>query len=1034
MTTLYQPAPWAVLRTPLLPAGRARQAREPENALQDPVVVRALAIGCPDLLATLHRPTTKGRDLERARTSLARYLLRMTTRPTPYGAFAAVSLVGWGDASTVELGADERIRTRPDMGWLLGLLRTVDADPAARAAASWQTNPLLVEQDGRLSVSGSGSSVRASRAARVAVDSARRPLPYAELRSALQQQTGGTADQVETLLTELWAQRLLLTDLQPTLTGPETCPRIVRLVRRTRPETADALAALLTEMATFDQAPAAEAPDRLVSIGGSMSALHSAEGATTQTDMARLVTGTLNEHVGLECARAAELLLRLTPAPLGSSDLTSYRRSFVAHYGQDAQIPLLELLDQGKGLGPLGHSHAGNLGGDPVRAAERADALMTVALDALRDGRRVVELNGSTVAALQTWQPSATSAPVSIELSAFVVARSAADVDAGDFRLVVGPNLGAPSAGRSLGRFADLLQPTADEMYRWLAAAEGAAAPHQVPVEVVYAPAGARLANVVIRPTTTEHEIVVDCQPGVPRDCVIPLEDLVVGVRDERLYVMSSSLGAEIRPTARHMLNTHNAPAVCQLLDEISRAGTALFTTFNWGPADDLPVLPRLQSGRVVLELARWQFKPRRSARREDRRADLRRFVDELAAFRARWAVPARVYVGTVDNRLLLDLDQESDVEQLHREAATGPGVPLRLYEAMPDLDDAWLPGPHGGYLSEIVVPLVLRPTRATPAVSAAGDGSAAATAPLGIGTPVDQRRPGGALRPATVRDRLRPPGSDWLFAKFYGPREREDELLTGPLADLCGMTEASGLASSWFFLRYADPEPHVRIRWHGDPELLLRQLLPHLSDVAQALVDAGALTRFALDTYERELDRYGGPDGLDVCERIFHADSQAVQPLLALPPASESDLTELTVRSVDSLLAGLGLDPAARLAFYLRQTSSTEDEAARRRAGEDYRARKTRLRTLLGEPATDTGSDLVADILAARATVLADAAADLNRLAAGGRLWSPVGNLYPSLVHMHINRLAGSLDGPTETHLLHLLQRTRHGLQASAR
>jgi thiopeptide-type bacteriocin biosynthesis protein len=174
---------------------------------------------------------------------------------------------------------------------------------------------------------------------------------------------------------------------------------------------------------------------------------------------------------------------------------------------------------------------------------------------------------------------------------------------------------------------------------------------------------------------------------------------------------------------------------------------------------------------------------------------------------------------------------------------------------------------------------------------------------------------------------------------------------------------------------------------------------------------------------------------------------------LLALPPGPESDLTELTVRSIDSLLAGLGLDPAARLAFCARQTSSIEDEAARRRAGEDYRKRKTRLRARLGEPpelgiaeagaaaklgavaatGSGTGSDRVADILAARESVLADAAADLNRLSAAGWLSGPVGNIYPSLVHIHINRLAGSLDGPTETQLLHLLQRTHHGLRASA-
>ena len=63
--TLYELAPSAVLRTPLLPAARARLAREADAALQDPVVLRALAIGCPDLLGATLADRTKGRDLER---------------------------------------------------------------------------------------------------------------------------------------------------------------------------------------------------------------------------------------------------------------------------------------------------------------------------------------------------------------------------------------------------------------------------------------------------------------------------------------------------------------------------------------------------------------------------------------------------------------------------------------------------------------------------------------------------------------------------------------------------------------------------------------------------------------------------------------------------------------------------------------------------------------------------------------------------------------------------------------------------------
>lgn len=54
------------------------------------------------------------------------------------------------------------------------------------------------------------------------------------------------------------------------------------------------------------------------------------------------------------------------------------------------------------------------------------------------------------------------------------------------------------------------------------------------------------------------------------------------------------------------------------------------------------------------------------------------------------------------------------------------------------------------------------------------------------------------------------------LFVKLYGPAEHQDELLTGALGRLCSMAASAGLADAWFFIRYADPEPHLRMRWHG--------------------------------------------------------------------------------------------------------------------------------------------------------------------------------------------------------------------------
>lgn len=1022
--SLYQPAPWLVVRTPLLPVSQIHLAREPRRALENPDVVRALAVGCPDLLATLRRPSTKGRDRVRAENSLARYLIRMTTRPTPYGAFAGVSLACWGARTTLALAPGQKLRTRPDMGWGLGLLRAAESDPDVRALTSWQADQMAYEREGRLFAGTGAVSVKATRPARLALAAAAQPISYADLRAQLLEQTGGTSFQVETLLTELWQQGLLLTDLTPRITGTAATggTEVAERLRPVRAETAAAVDRVVDLMRDFDSAPAGEAETRLTALEEAARAIAPSEQPVFQTDMARALAGdALNEAVAAECARAAELLLRLTPSVTAGPDLITYQRRFESRYGPDREVPLLELFDPVLGLGPMPHTHGGDPGVDSQQAARRADTLMALALEALRDSRRTVELDRATIEALQTWSPTSADAPLSVDLAVFVVAASPAALDRGEFSVVLGPNLGAPSAGRWLGRFADLLAPESNAAYAWLLAAESAARPGPVTAEVVYLPANPRITNVVIRPTTAPYEILVNGRAGVAEP--IELADLVVGCRSGQFYLRSLGLGREVRPTARHMLNHHGAPPVCQFFEELAHGNGPRFSSFSWGQAESLPYLPRVCSGRIVLEPARWRLPIRLSAAGEV--VELSAFRSDLAAWRQRWDVPSRVYASTADNRLLLDLDEDSDVEQLHREARQRRGGDLRLQEALPDVSDAWLPGPGGSYLSELVVPLVLRQAPVQPS----DDVSPAAAEPR---IPLVRARP----RVVDIRDRIRVPGSDWLFVKFYLSADRITDLLTGPVADLCSMAENSGLAQRWFFLRYSDPDPHLRIRWQGEPDRLLHQMLPQVTSFAQQLVDAGRLQKIVIDSYEREIERYGGLEGTEVSERVFEADSRTVLGLLGLPTLSTiSDATDVAALTVHALLADLGLDAEARLALY-RRAAATSDESIGRRAGEDYRQRKTRLRRLLGpEGATELDpSGQLGALLEGQRAELTAAGSDLVRLAAEGKLTEHPDSVWPSYVHMHHNRLIGVGPAPTEAHLMHLLRRTQEGLLLSAR
>ena len=188
--------------------------------------------------------------------------------------------------------------------------------------------------------------------------------------------------------------------------------------------------------------------------------------------------------------------------------------------------------------------------------------------------------------------------------------------------------------------------------------------------------------------------------------------------------------------------------------------------------------------------------------------------------------------------------------------------------------------------------------------------------------------------------------------------------------------------------------------------------------------------SRFAFDSYEREVERYGGPLGIVEAEAVFAADSTAVAELLALGRDGRLglDRTTLAVLSIDDLLAGLGLDEAQRLTWYRDRVY------ARHLTGPEFRQRGRDLRALLGdlECLCETpGGPAVSAVLGTRRVALEPPGRSLGELDARGELTETFVSLARSFVHLHCNRLLGS-ERNDEERALGLLLRTREGLERS--
>jgi lantibiotic biosynthesis protein len=193
--------------------------------------------------------------------------------------------------------------------------------------------------------------------------------------------------------------------------------------------------------------------------------------------------------------------------------------------------------------------------------------------------------------------------------------------------------------------------------------------------------------------------------------------------------------------------------------------------------------------------------------------------------------------------------------------------------------------------------------------------------------------------------------------------------------------------------------------------------VLPRLCAWAARLIDEGDCQKIAFESYDREVERYGGPAASAVAEALFAIDSRAVAELLAC--AANVDRMLLLIASTDDLLGALGLDAAARLKW-LRESVSWRNEV-----GEEYRARRNNLITALRDR-TKIGA-AIRDVFDWRRDALAPIVHQLSELQTAGVVTRSFSTLCDSYVHMHCNRMWG--DPLAERRARALLLRTRDTL-----
>lgn len=947
-------------------------------------VREAVALASPDLASRLDAWLAGTLDEAAARgveRSLVKYFSRMSSRCTPFGLFAGVSLGAWGAASRLSVGPWQASRkaVRLDWGVLEALVDRLEQAPEVRAMVRYHANTSLHACGGwhryleARNPGGQGrtyhlEAVEATPHLDFTLQQAQTGLRLGNLAARLARHQEVDPGEAQAFLERLVAAQVLRSDLHPPLTGADPLGHVIAALR-SHPLTdglAAPLAALARELEALREAPLGAHPG---GYAGQAPALAELEVPAEirdvlQVDLFRPAADlALSPVVRRALEEGVETLRRLTPAAPADGPLAQFRAAFTERFGV-RWVPLLEVLDEESGLGFDGiPSYGSPLLEDltlpvPVRpqALTGRDRFLMGQIPRWQ-GHQAWELTDADVAALTPRNLPAF--PPAFAALASLSAPDAEALDEGGFTFWMEQYSG-PTAARWLGRFASGDEALGAALRAHLRREE-AARPEAVFAEVVHVPEG-RMGNILARPALREYEIPFLATPGTAHEQTILPQDLLVTVREGRVVLASRRLGREVVPRLSSAHNFGRGPVVYRFLahlqDQDGRSGG-----WSWGALEDLPFLPRVTRGRHVLCKARWRIG-----------ADELKAVGEDAwtafqALREHRGLPRFVTLTDADNTLLVDLDRVLWVEALHHLVARRPS--FILTECFPDPGQAPVTAPEGGFAHELVIPFETEAARP-------------AAAPLRL--PV----------PASREVRAHAPGSEWLYLKLYCGPASADRLLV-ELEPLLRWTQAQGYWDRWHFVRYHDPEPHLRLRFHGIPSRLLGDLLPLVHRHLERHLVQGLLWRWQVDTFEPELERYGGAAGFALAEAWFSEDSDRVLDRLA-SGATQEDRWRAGLKETDAIWTALGLDLRERkdLAEAIRDGLRREfgDEGAGTvQMGAAFRKLRKDLETALAQPAASAapGPEGLARIREAWGRGLVRE--DLARIAG-------------SLAHMHLNRL----------------------------
>jgi thiopeptide-type bacteriocin biosynthesis protein len=1001
--TPYSFHPDLVLRTPRLSLPGELTVETLPVLLSDPIFLESIYIASPvvyDECIKWKEGDIAPKKIEKLTATLTKYYLRSSSRCTPFGLFSGCSFVQWQNSESLIVLSDTAIERhiRLDMHYLCILAQKIATAPGITELLTYYVNnsAYIIGDELRyveyLFVNGSKkyqiTAVQQSDYLATILTAAKDGKKINDL-IALIVSDDISEEEAKAFIYDLIDAQVIISELDPALTGNGLLAQMITTLQGIgAPAVQDILQVLIKVQQklaaiTSLQTNYVSAYKEIVALLNEIEPVID-ESKIFQIDLNKKVTsGSISSDTQDQLQNALAVLNKLSIAHK-NKNLEAFATNFYNKY-EGQEMPLLQVLDTETGIGYI-NNDAGYLtpliDGLILSAKEETPQLTWGRLEKFLHKKVEIKTNNNCITIseeeLNEFDADWKDLPASISVMFKMINKATG--------LIQLDSVGGATAAGLLGRFAHT-DIRIGNILSDIGNKEQQDKPDAIYAEIIHLPEN-RIGNILLRPAFREYEIPYLAQSSVATEKQIEVSDLYVSVKNGKIILRSKRLNKEIIPRLSTAHNfSFNALPVYQLLCDLQTQDIRDSLTFNWGSLHQLHTsLPRVMYRNTILSLAQWSFT----------NIDVEKLIkndvvvmEDVQAFRETYNLPQHVVLTDGDNELLVDLENKQSVTVWINTIRKRNIFLLKefLYPASCVTDSQ-----QHIYANQFIATLFK---------DAGIDATVAVNKNATINTDVQ--------RSFSL-------GSEWAYYKLYCGLKTADKILAEAIKPLTDELLRLELVDKYFFIRFFDPEFHIRLRFHLPDINKIGEVVRLVNIYFESFIADGFIWKEQVEIYTRELERYGS-NTINIAESFFYHDSAALLEMLTL---TEGDAREeirwvWAIRAIDELLNcfKFSLQQKFDLLTGLKDLFAAEfkvDKPLTLQLNDRYRGHKQVVEQIMNKE-YEAQSELypLIEILykkSAQCSVLAEKIIQLNE---NGKLEIPMNNFIESLIHMMVNRIIKS-------------------------